>query len=71
MTERLELTQNRFPAEWYCIDGEALNRIYRVSILISDGHTFAPDERRNLAQEIQVLLTCRPFQITYPEKTDP
>jgi len=48
---------------YYIIEGEALNRIWRISCRFNDGMAFKTDERRDLAQEIQALLDSRPFKM--------
>jgi hypothetical protein len=47
---------------FYLIDGEALDRIWRISYRFNDGIVMSPDERRDLAQEIQALLNGRPIK---------
>jgi hypothetical protein len=41
----------------YAIDGEAMRKLWRISERFNDGRAFAsPDERRNFAQQMQLML---------------
>jgi hypothetical protein len=40
----------------YVVEGIAMKELWRISCRLNDGMTMTPDERRDLAQAMQLLL---------------
>lgn len=47
----------RFPGETYQIEACVLRELYALTCRLNDGMKMSPDERRDMAQRFQALLS--------------
>lgn len=45
------------PDKDYVVDGDVLDSLWRIAERLNDGERLHPDQRRDLGQRVQVLLT--------------
>jgi hypothetical protein len=62
------MTEKRFDDRGdYALNGTAMNRLWELSVRLNDGVRIDPDERRDLAQWMQAVLTQMSEKITIAE----